>query len=245
VSAREASGCFGMSRSSEKRPSSELEPAKESHCSLSDAQSVHKINETKKIRRAAKRSNSGSSVSIEKSENIVETIEETQIIFKPDMPHFGNLEFQLLDFWIVCISYISLAAERLSLFTEMFFCYSVLIQLIPRRYWVPVYQLDEPMDHRPYVQAGQLHRRPPHSDRELEFGYCLLLCMRAKGSVHIPRDHLEKMLQWNVPRGFKFLRIGSGVVPFASHPKVVGSFDWATHFKVIPLISFLLLCLCL
>ena len=39
---------------------------------------------------------------------------------------------------------------------------------------------------------------------------------------------LRRMLEWNVAQGLLFFRIGSGIVPFGSHP--VNTFPWQTHF---------------
>jgi UV DNA damage endonuclease len=42
-------------------------------------------------------------------------------------------------------------------------------------------------------------------------------------------DCLTTILNYNVQEGFMFFRIGSDVIPFASHP--VCTFDWAGHFR--------------
>ena len=42
-------------------------------------------------------------------------------------------------------------------------------------------------------------------------------------------DCLQKTLEWNVRHGFFFFRIGSPLVPFASHP--VCKVDWVSHFR--------------
>jgi len=42
-------------------------------------------------------------------------------------------------------------------------------------------------------------------------------------------DALQEILEYNKEHGFEFLRIGSNVVPFASHE--VCLFDWQSHFK--------------
>ena len=39
---------------------------------------------------------------------------------------------------------------------------------------------------------------------------------------------LRRLLEWNVAHGLLFFRIGSGLVPFGSHP--VNTFPWQTHF---------------
>ncbi|WP_303312611.1 UV DNA damage repair endonuclease UvsE [Hymenobacter sp. BT730] len=39
---------------------------------------------------------------------------------------------------------------------------------------------------------------------------------------------LQQILEYNVERGLLFFRIGSGVVPFGSHP--INTFPWQTHF---------------
>ncbi|MBW3004886.1 UV DNA damage repair endonuclease UvsE [Candidatus Woesearchaeota archaeon] len=40
---------------------------------------------------------------------------------------------------------------------------------------------------------------------------------------------LQEILEWNAEKGFYFFRIGSPLVPFASHP--VCKIDWVKHFK--------------
>ncbi len=40
---------------------------------------------------------------------------------------------------------------------------------------------------------------------------------------------LKKILQYNINNGFLFFRIGSGLVPFASHP--ICEFNWQNYFK--------------
>lgn len=40
---------------------------------------------------------------------------------------------------------------------------------------------------------------------------------------------LKEILEWNVEKGFFFFRIGSPLIPFASHP--VCKIDWVKHFK--------------
>lgn len=40
---------------------------------------------------------------------------------------------------------------------------------------------------------------------------------------------LQKMLEYNLERGLLFLRIGSGLVPFASHPAM--KIDWPSYFQ--------------
>lgn len=42
-------------------------------------------------------------------------------------------------------------------------------------------------------------------------------------------DCLQKTLEWNKERGLYFFRIGSPLVPFASHP--ICKVDWASHFS--------------
>jgi UV DNA damage endonuclease len=42
-------------------------------------------------------------------------------------------------------------------------------------------------------------------------------------------DCLKKILEWNVEHGFYFFRIGSPLIPFASHP--VCKVDWVSHFR--------------
>ena len=39
---------------------------------------------------------------------------------------------------------------------------------------------------------------------------------------------LRRMLAWNVAQGLLFFRMGSGIVPFGSHP--INTFSWQTHF---------------
>ena len=39
---------------------------------------------------------------------------------------------------------------------------------------------------------------------------------------------LRRMLEWNVAQGLLFFRMGSGIVPFGSHP--INTFSWQTHF---------------
>ena len=39
---------------------------------------------------------------------------------------------------------------------------------------------------------------------------------------------LRRLLEWNVAQGLLFLRMGSGLVPFGSHP--INTFAWQTHF---------------
>ena len=39
---------------------------------------------------------------------------------------------------------------------------------------------------------------------------------------------LRRMLAWNVAQGLLFFRMGSGIVPFGSHP--INTFPWQTHF---------------
>ena len=39
---------------------------------------------------------------------------------------------------------------------------------------------------------------------------------------------LRRLLEWNVAQGLLFFRMGSGIVPFGSHP--VNTFPWQTHF---------------
>ena len=39
---------------------------------------------------------------------------------------------------------------------------------------------------------------------------------------------LRRMLEWNVAQGLLFFRMGSGIVPFGSHP--INTFPWQTHF---------------
>ncbi|GAC1377172.1 MAG: UV DNA damage repair endonuclease UvsE [Hymenobacter sp.] len=39
---------------------------------------------------------------------------------------------------------------------------------------------------------------------------------------------LRRLLEWNVAQGLLFFRIGSGIVPFGSHP--VNTFPWQAHF---------------
>ncbi|HII72447.1 TPA: UV DNA damage repair endonuclease UvsE [Candidatus Woesearchaeota archaeon] len=41
-------------------------------------------------------------------------------------------------------------------------------------------------------------------------------------------DCLMKILRWNKEKGIMFFRIGSGIVPFASHP--ICRFNWQRHF---------------
>ena len=40
---------------------------------------------------------------------------------------------------------------------------------------------------------------------------------------------LGRLLEWNAAQGLLFFRIGSGVVPFGSHP--VNAYSWQAHFK--------------
>lgn len=42
-------------------------------------------------------------------------------------------------------------------------------------------------------------------------------------------DCLQMILEWNIERGFFFFRIGSPLIPFASHP--VCKIDWMKHFR--------------
>jgi len=42
-------------------------------------------------------------------------------------------------------------------------------------------------------------------------------------------DCLQEILEWNVEKGFLFFRIGSPLIPFASHP--ICKIDWVKHFK--------------
>ncbi|MBD3304470.1 UV DNA damage repair endonuclease UvsE [Candidatus Woesearchaeota archaeon] len=42
-------------------------------------------------------------------------------------------------------------------------------------------------------------------------------------------DCLQEILEWNAEKGFYFFRIGSPLVPFASHP--VCKIDWVKHFR--------------
>jgi UV DNA damage endonuclease len=42
---------------------------------------------------------------------------------------------------------------------------------------------------------------------------------------------LKAMVLWNIPRGLQVLRIGSGMVPFATHPQYNNMVDYAVHFK--------------
>ncbi|WP_210516778.1 UV DNA damage repair endonuclease UvsE [Hymenobacter terricola] len=39
---------------------------------------------------------------------------------------------------------------------------------------------------------------------------------------------LRRLLEWNVAQGLLFFRIGSGIVPFGSHP--INTFPWQAHF---------------
>ena len=39
---------------------------------------------------------------------------------------------------------------------------------------------------------------------------------------------LRRMLEWNLAQGLLFFRMGSGIVPFGSHP--INAFSWQTHF---------------
>jgi UV DNA damage endonuclease len=40
---------------------------------------------------------------------------------------------------------------------------------------------------------------------------------------------VRRMLEWNVAQGLLFFRLGSGIVPFGSHP--VNTFPWQRHFQ--------------
>lgn len=42
-------------------------------------------------------------------------------------------------------------------------------------------------------------------------------------------DSMEQTIAWNIERGLMFYRIGSGVIPFASHPAMV--IDWQRPFR--------------
>ncbi|MEM4263632.1 MAG: UV DNA damage repair endonuclease UvsE [Candidatus Woesearchaeota archaeon] len=52
---------------------------------------------------------------------------------------------------------------------------------------------------------------------------------RLLGTVQRNLDCLQKILEWNVEHGFLFFRIGSPLVPLASHP--VCKVNWTAHFK--------------
>lgn len=52
---------------------------------------------------------------------------------------------------------------------------------------------------------------------------------RVQASVAANLACVRRMLEWNVAQGLLFFRMGSGIVPFGSHP--VNTFPWQSHFK--------------
>jgi len=52
---------------------------------------------------------------------------------------------------------------------------------------------------------------------------------RLKKTIKANLECLQKILEYNVSKGMLFFRIGSPLVPFASHP--VCKFNWQNHFK--------------
>ncbi len=52
---------------------------------------------------------------------------------------------------------------------------------------------------------------------------------RLKETIVLNLESLKKILEFNVEHGLLFFRIGSGLIPFASHP--VCRFSWADHFS--------------